>query len=1131
MLRLNSRLPGKQATSPTAYICQRCFHSSRWSSPSVLSPKPGSYRSYHATTASLDRMQQPYRPGPASRFRMDNGDENAAPYRPRNPYGKPNAYRQRRRDYLEDEEHSSREFDPSRYRAGAPPGLDEAGPDIRTMMANSRASDFARRLHKLRRDELERRDPAVQILSRLQQPNSFEESSLRPVMKKALAKAFPNVKYLSPTQKNLLVLLQEGYSVCATGPPGSGKSFIVTLWLLQMMRSIKSTIMPNGKFRKTPITTAIIFVPHIDLLFQYMHLLTTLYEAFGEPGQAMPPRETIFQGFTRYGKENSAMQSEQISTLEKFPSPHIILTTPNRLLDILNDPDAKNLIDLTSLKVIAADEVDAMTNQRPVSKSLSDMTTKSKRRREMRWGQPTPLEVSIDFILARREMRADQRGETPEPIQFCCISPNLSPVLKSKLTYQKKWVGASDSESNANTLLNLGIQDFSQLFDHEKIDPIVSLPGRIKHHALSVDITSGMMRDIPPYQQDALIRSRDEQAEIQKYVGILKSHKDPRAASMSREALAVEAAQEGILLEEEGSMVQYTYTTGTDHPEFAVHDITTHLPNDFRHTGLPRNIAVEVLDVLLKRENYPERVIMYLSPIAARATFISALREIGFKAEQVRMETCAESGISLGRSDVQLPPAEPKTTPRTRADTTIWVASSVGLRGIDTPHFTHAYIMVPTTGYQKYTQMAGRIARYPFTKQMFGMPEPTGKVTTIFLEEPVGKAEHAPFIDGVIQVDSPVEGLAWRRIHRMYGLCGAKVEPYFGPNEENGVMLRSPQRQLAMFPEMDDEVPWEHEMGEPGTDAASKGFEFLPESKETVEVPGGIDGIASAVEAAVGNRRTEQPQTPEPDAAAIRAELEASISSIDSTADDVVQSSETPVQFNDSQPSQTNGGSPDDGQAPIDEIVQPVSEGASDPDSTVETTAKSSEAPETEDSAAAVAEETQEVEEAEEVEKVEGGELEEAIDGNDSGDAQSAYQPVELQDGPHFVPEDAEVPPVDPTSTESAPADSTLPIDPQIPTDVPLEIAEGVTEEEAREFQEAQDQIFSAFMELNILQEKIRKAREGSESAATSESEAPEQAVESSGATTEGSEVSDEATDSSLDHTLAVEDKPPAEKM
>ncbi|KAK6341632.1 hypothetical protein TWF696_008702 [Orbilia brochopaga] len=1095
MLRLKGRLLGKQATSPTSYICQRCLHSTRWASPSAYPSKPTSCRSYHATQASLARMGMQQVPRATSRYRIDHGDGNAEPYRPKKPYGRTRKFRRFQDESPGDGEDASRDFDPSRYEVNQPGRIVEA-PDLQTIMANSQASDFARQLHKLRREELERRDPAMQILARLQTPNTFEESSIRPVMKKALAKAFPNVTALSPTQKNLLLLLQEGYSLCATGPPGSGKSFTIAVWLLQMMRSIKSTIMPNGSFRKTPITTSILFVPHVDLLHQYMRLLETLYDAFGEPGRTLPPKEAVFQGFSRYGQEFAELESEQIRTLAKHPSPHIIVTTPPRLLDILNDPDSKSLLDLTSLKVIVADEVDAMISQRPTPKRLDDMTTTWKKRQEMRWKKSSPMETCVDFILARREMRASQRGESPDPVQFCCISPNLSPVLKSKLVHTKKWVGYSEKKVKANVLVNLGIQDFSKMFDHDKIAPIVQLPARIKHYALSVDITSGMMRDIPRYSEDALIRSKDEQAEIQKYVGILKSHKDPRVEAMSQDALAVEAAQEKGLTEEEGSLDKYNYDVKIEgHPEFQIRDIMTSLPNDFRHTGIPRNVAVEVIDVLLKRDNYPERVLMYVSPIASRASFIEALTEAGFNAQHVRMETCEQHGIPIGRSDIPAPPLpeEPETRIRTKADTTIWVASNVSLRGIDLPHFTHAYIMVPTTGYQRYAQMAGRIARYPFTKRMGPLPEPEGQVTTIFLEEPAGEHELAPLVDGVVQVDSPVEGLAWRRIHRMYGVCGAKVDKYFPVDEPNGIMLSSPKKLNTKFPGMDDDLPWEHEVEKPESEQASAGFKF-EEPQTYMDVPEEIDSVLSGEEA-IKSRSMEGGSTRDSITESEGSNTAKYSAEYSETTDSSATGSDVSVELTDSSELLEVLGSKEDSEAAGEAVQAPENDIASEP--IVQSTAEPSDSS-TADEQTAQKEET-------------SSDMTE--DDSDNHESSAPYKPVELQDGPHFAPEDSNESPTESELTDST-ANETSPDteDSQSLAEIPLEVAEGVTEEEAKEFQEAQDEIFSAFLELNVLQEQIRKAKE--EGAVADENALSEQG---SDAPRDNGEVADVGSDGAQD--------------
>ncbi|KAF3927528.1 hypothetical protein AA313_de0202500 [Arthrobotrys entomopaga] len=1042
MLRLNSRILGKQATSPTTKttfrISQRCSLqvSTAWRpSPSnSLTNTLSCSRDYHAT-ASLLRWSEGVRQSRPDR----------EPYKPRKPYGRPR-YKNSKDNYPDEDDNL--QFDEQRYRTrdsgvggnggGYRHGNQDPSPDLRTIVEASRGSrdaEYTQQLHKLRREELEKRDPAIQILNTMEKPETFEDASLRPILKKALARAYPNITTMSQSQRNLLLLLQDGYSLCATGPPGSGKSFIVALWLLQIMRSIKSTTMPDGTTRTTPTNTAIVFVPTIDLLYQWENWLNDLVSAFTEPGQPAIPKETIFQAFTRLSPTQNAEEIAQLKTLQKFPSPHIIVTTPTRFMDILNDPHTKYLIDPRSLKVVVADEIDSMMTQRPAPKSLADMKKSSLIRDQYKWAKPTPFEICIERLIESREVASSMfaNDETLEPLQYCFISPNLSPVLQSKISYQKQWVSRGDSHQNQ--LLNLGIRDFAKQFNPEKIQSNVWLPRRIKHYAMSVDITSGMMRDIPASRGDVLRRSKDEQAEIAKYVNVLKTHHDPRVEVMSNQALVVEAAQENILSNEEGSLTKFNYFAKTD-DQADVKDIITDLRNDFRHTSLPRQIVVEILEFLLKRDNYPERVIVYFTPTVSRQEYIDALADIGLKAEYVRNDTLIAAGIQLGRSD--LPPPQTEKTVRTKADTTIWIASPHAIRGLDLPHFTHAYIMFPTTAYQKYAQMAGRIARYPFPDELPTMPEPKGQVTTIFLEEPVGKHHFAPMVDGVIQIGSPVEALAWRRIHRMYALCGAKVDNYFGEDEPYGAMLRGVETHTAKFPDMDEELPWETgvELGtQPQQNAdteSNEGYEFLPLDGEspTTEIPKLVSSHTT--------QETKQPN--QENAEQYESDLEDSFEPIEMKHEDV------------STPAQTES-------------------------STLETNTNVESSTET----------LEEVSTEEPSPEEETIEAETREDENDPEDSPSIYEPVELEDGAHFAPEDApeEISPA--ASGETEP--SAVPPELKGVGDDPLDIAEGVSEEEVKEFQEAQDQIFAAFLELSAIQDKLRKEKEAKEGPQTSETE------------------------------------------
>ncbi|KAK6543372.1 hypothetical protein TWF694_000120 [Orbilia ellipsospora] len=1040
MLRLNSRILGKQATSPTKttlYICQHCsFQASTALRPSASNSLRtlGCYRGYHAT-ASLLRWSDGVRQSRPDR----------EPYKPRKPYGRPR-YKNSKDNYPDEDRNL--QFDERRYRThdsgvrggGNRRGEQDSSPDLRSIVEASRGSrdaDYTQQLHKLKREELEKRDPAMQVLKTMEKPETFQDASLRPIVKKALARAYPNITAMSQSQRNMLLLLQDGYSLCATGPPGSGKSFTAALWLLQTMRSIKSTTMPDGTTRRTPSNTAIVFVPTIDLLFQWEGWLNNLVSAFTEPGQPAIPKETIFQAFTRLSPDQNAQEIAQLQRLQKFPSPHIIVTTPTRFMDILNDPHTKYLIDPKSLKVIIADEVDAMTTQRPAPKSLADMKKSSVIRDQYKWAKPTPFELCMDRLLESRDVGTSMfaNDEPLEPLQYCFISPNLSPVLQSKILYQKQWV--EQGESRQNQLLNLGIRDFSKQFDTEKIQTNVWLPQRIKHYAMSVDITSGMMRDIPASQGDVLRRSKDEQAEIAKYINVLKCHHDPRVEVMSNQALAVEAAQENILSNEEGSLTKFNYFAKTDDQE-DVKDIITDLRNDFRHTSLPRQLVVEVLDFLLKRDNYPERVIVYFTPTVSRQEYIDALADAGFKADYIRNDTLEAAGVQLGRSD--LPPPQTENTTRTRSDTTIWVASPHAVRGLDLPHFTHAYIMFPTTAYQKYAQMAGRIARYPFPNEVPAMPEPKGQVTTVFLEEPVGSHRFAPMVDGVIQIGSPVEALAWRRIHRMYALCGAKVDNYFREDEPYGALLKGVESHTTKFPDMDEELPWEagvdletQSQSQSHAELESdEGYEFLPMDGEspTTEISGLVSSQIKHETKQQGQESVEQDES----------DLEDSFEPI------AVKREDGPV------PVQTESS----------------------------TSAKNAEV----ESSAESLEEVSAEEPSPEEEAIEAETRE---DENDPEDSPSIYEPVELEDGAHFAPEDSPGDVTPGASDETEP--SVVPPELKGVGEDPLDIAEGLSEEEVKEFQEAQDQIFAAFLELNAIQDKLRQEKEAKEGPQSSKTE------------------------------------------
>jgi len=201
-------------------------------------------------------------------------------------------------------------------------------------------------------------------------------------------------------QQTLLFRLKEepDKHVLFRAETGTGKSFIMAMWALNLNRSLDNAIVPK------PTTTVLIIVPNPDLAIQYYYWISRILSS---SFKAMTKIANLVQVFYR-GNEDEEERQEQRS--RENPHPHIIISTPTRLLDLLHEHAEQ--FDLDHLKYIFFDEADEIIQ--PPSPTV---------KKAIRHVQPG--EILLDWIWRKRAAAAEIPQEAQYP-RLLAVSSTLS---------------------------------------------------------------------------------------------------------------------------------------------------------------------------------------------------------------------------------------------------------------------------------------------------------------------------------------------------------------------------------------------------------------------------------------------------------------------------------------------------------------------------------------------------------------------------------------------------------------------------------------------------------------------------------------------------------------------------------
>ncbi|KAK9458209.1 P-loop containing nucleoside triphosphate hydrolase protein [Dipodascopsis uninucleata] len=215
--------------------------------------------------------------------------------------------------------------------------------------------------------------------------HGFEVYNIKQAVVSSMRKQYAHIVSLTDVQHAVLKSLRQEHSCVVASHSGTGKSTALALHLLS-----------TPKFR-TPIAsvTSVLLVPHTELGFQYFEFFSSLLRS----GNAPVSSQQIIQ-FLYRGTDDEMMQQRQM--LKKYPTPHILIATPKRLLDMLSSPKERDLINIKFVQTVVLDDADAMMKLRFDNNGYMGIVSKSKKNHKKR-AHKAPIVVAMDYISSLRK--------------------------------------------------------------------------------------------------------------------------------------------------------------------------------------------------------------------------------------------------------------------------------------------------------------------------------------------------------------------------------------------------------------------------------------------------------------------------------------------------------------------------------------------------------------------------------------------------------------------------------------------------------------------------------------------------------------------------------------------------------
>lgn len=211
---------------------------------------------------------------------------------------------------------------------------------------------------------------------------------------------------LTQFQQRFFALMSGNSSIVAKGPSGSGRS-------LTLLTSALSLRRPKSK---RPGINSLLIVKSNALVFQYESIIKEIVSEMR--GADKMNIKKIAQFLYRGTPEEERQQEED---LENLQTPHILVTTPQRLLDILSS-HGMDFVKIHNLSYIGVDDFTSMIDEELYLES----------------SVKAPVVTLLDFVMKLQDLKKKQKDLNPQVVLIA--DDSSSENLISNLKEYTKWI-------------------------------------------------------------------------------------------------------------------------------------------------------------------------------------------------------------------------------------------------------------------------------------------------------------------------------------------------------------------------------------------------------------------------------------------------------------------------------------------------------------------------------------------------------------------------------------------------------------------------------------------------------------------------------------------------------------------
>lgn len=211
---------------------------------------------------------------------------------------------------------------------------------------------------------------------------------------------------LTSFQQRFFALMSGDASTVAKGPDGCGKSFALLLSALNCRRS---------QTRGSGINS-LILVKSNSLVLQYQRVLKEILSRMGN--KTSINRQAVAQFLYRGTPEQELQQDKDLAD---FATPHILVSTPQRLLDIISSK-GMDFVKINSLSFIGVDDFTLMLDENVLLEAEKQQ----------------PVVKLLDFVTKLQEFRPQRRDPPPQIVLI--VDESATEGLLLQLKEYTKWI-------------------------------------------------------------------------------------------------------------------------------------------------------------------------------------------------------------------------------------------------------------------------------------------------------------------------------------------------------------------------------------------------------------------------------------------------------------------------------------------------------------------------------------------------------------------------------------------------------------------------------------------------------------------------------------------------------------------